>query len=45
MTDPATAIYYGSAYLINIIDQGNAVGADTTGMRLKFLGPKKFNTI
>tara|TARA_Y100001978_G_scaffold98053_1_gene87865 strand:+ start:491 stop:742 length:252 start_codon:yes stop_codon:yes gene_type:complete len=40
MTAPAKAIFDVAAYLLNIIDQGNVVGANTTGILLKFLVSK-----
>ncbi len=43
MTDHATVICDGATYLLNIFDQGTVVGADTTGMHLKILVPKRFN--
>ena len=40
MTDPATAICDGAAYLLSIVDKDTVVGADTTGIHLKILAPK-----
>ena len=40
MTNPATAICDGAAYLLSIVDKDTVVGADTTGIHLKILAPK-----
>ena len=40
MTNPATAICDGAAYLLSIVDKDTVVGANTTGIHLKILAPK-----